>query len=213
MQKIKTPVKKRISPFLIILLIIYLPGHTLYAQSWEFIKEKDGIRIYTRPEANSSLKSFKGEATLHTQTAKVFELLGNVTNTSWWDENVKDLKVLAYDKDKLIRYYLVYHVPWPLEDRDLCVESRITTDPVTGIRIIFAQPLLNTVPEKPDKIRIKKYWQKWTVEPLGNNLVHVTLEGFVDPGGFVPAWLYNMVITDAPLKVIHGVQSRVESKN
>jgi hypothetical protein len=202
--------KKTFVSFLLLSLNLFLIAQRLHSQPWEFIKERDGIRIYTRQEPNSALKSFKGEVTLHTQTSKVYELIGNVTNTSWWDENVKDLKVLLYEKDKTIRYYLVYHVPWPLEDRDLCVESKITTDPVTGKRVIFAQPLPNVIPEKPGRVRIRNYWQKWTIEPKENNLVHITLEGFVDPGGFVPAWLYNMVITDAPLKVIRGVQSRVE---
>jgi len=59
-------------------------------------------------------------------------------------------------------------------------------------------------------VRIKNYWQKWTIIPMEKGVIKLVLEGFVDPGGTVPAWLYNMVITDTPLKVMREVQKRVE---
>jgi hypothetical protein len=184
----------------------------LKAQKWEFAKEKDGIKIYTRKEDGGTLKSFKGAAVLHTEMNKVCALLGNAKSFDWWDKDITEIKVLSFDPGKYIQYYLVYDVPWPLSDRDLVVDARITVDPVSGAETILAKPLSNVIPEKPDLIRIKKYWQKWTVTPMATGIVQVTLEGFVDPGGSVPAWLYNMVITETPLKVIREVRKRVENR-
>ena len=198
--------------YLLILFVFFLclaVNTSVSAQAWEFIKEKDGIKIYTRKEGNNSLKSFKGEAFLHTQMEKVTALIGNVKNFDWWDDDITEIKVLLNEKDKHIQYYLIYDVPWPVTDRDLVVDALISTDPVTGIRVVEAKPLPNVIPEKPNLIRIKKYWQKWTIIPMETGIVHVILEGFVDPGGSVPAWLYNMVITETPLKVIKSVQTHV----
>lgn len=200
---------RAVSIFLCFLLAV--PGR-IFAQEWTFVKERDGIKIYTRKEANSALKSFRGVTDLHTDMEKVCSLLGNAKNFDWWDKDITDIKVLNYELGKYIQYYLVYDVPWPLSDRDLVVDARITVDPVTGAETIMAKPLPNVVPEKPDLVRIKKYWQKWTVQTVSPGLVHITLEGFVDPGGSVPAWLYNMVITETPLKVIREVRKRVEVK-
>lgn len=196
---------------LLLLVLIWIIPSVLLAQSWDFVKEKDGIKLYTRKETNSNLKSFKGVTVMHTQMDKLGSMIGNVENTSWWDENVKDLKVLSFEPGKFIRYYLVYHVPWPLTDRDLCVEAQIHIDPVTGIRTVTARPLANVIPEKPDLVRIKNYWQQWTLEPIDKNNIIVTLEGTVDPGGNIPTWLVNMVITETPLKVIRGVRERVRA--
>ena len=197
------------SLIILILFILALPC-SMVAQSWDFVKEKDGIKIYTRKEGGSSLKSFKGVTDLHTQFEKVCELIGNVKNVDWWDKNLREINVLLNEKDKHIQYYLIYGVPWPLTDRDLCVDANITTDPVTGIRTIYSTPLLNVIPEKPGLIRIKKYWQRWSIEPSVKGMVHVVLEGYVDPAGSVPDWLYNMVITETPMKVIREVRKRVE---
>jgi hypothetical protein len=181
-------------------------------QAWNFAKEKDGIKIYTRKEAGSSLKSFKGVMDLNAPVEQVYNLIGNVKNVDWWDKNLREIRILSFEKEKHSQYYLVYDSPWPVTDRDLCVDATITTDPVTGVRTITAVPLLNVVPEKPECVRITKYWQQWIVEPKPNGLVHIVLEGHVDPGGDVPDWIYNMVITGTPLKVMHGIKERLEKK-
>jgi hypothetical protein len=193
-------------PFVLTLFLFFICLH-LEAQSWDFIKEKEGIKIYTRKEANSDIKSFRGEAFLHAKYENVIDLIGNPDNLDWWADDLKEIRILSYEKGKHVQYYLIYDVPWPITDRDLVVDAVINTNPVTGIRTVEAKPLEDVIPEKSDLVRIKKYWQKWTVTPVKPGLVQIILEGTVDPGGNVPAWLYNMVITETPLKVIRSVKT------
>ena len=200
-------------PVFFIAIIYHLAfTENLSAQDWNFIKERDGIKIYTRIEESTALKSFKGEADLKTDMEKISKVIEKIESYELWNDDISEIKVLGYEKDKYIRYYLVYDVQWPFEDRDLCVEALVTSDPVTGIRTIHATPLMGVVPEKPDMVRITNYWQEWKIEPAGNGIIHVTLEGSVDPGGSIPTWLINLVITDTPLKIIMQVQQQVELK-
>jgi len=193
-----------------VFLILFSAGIT--AQPWTLIKEKDGIKMYTRKEKNSSLKSFKGVMVVHSTMERIGKIVGNVRNFDWWDDDIREIRVLAGEDNVFSQYYLIYDVPWPLSDRDLCVDARVSIDPVTGTKIIHAKPLLNVIPEEPDLIRIKNYWQRWTIQPLEHGMIRLTLEGFVDPGGIVPSWLYNMVITDTPLNLMREVKKRVEIK-
>jgi len=198
--------------FISLLVYILTFSSSVIAQPWDYVKEKDGIKIYTRKEAGHALKSFRGVADIYASKEKVFHLIGNVKNLDWWDKNLKEIKVLYYEKDKKSQYYLVYDSPWPVTDRDLCSEALITTDSITGIRKIYSKPLDGVIPEKPGIVRIEEYWQLWTLTPTGKNVVHVELEGYVDPAGSVPDWIYNMVITDTPLKIIRGIKLRLEKK-
>jgi hypothetical protein len=201
---------KNRNPVIFLIFFLYMTGmNFLAAQNWEFIKEKDGIKIYTRKEADNAIKSFKGEAYIHTQMDKINSMVGNVSNQEWWDKDITTIKILINEKDKHVRYYLVYDVPWPVTDRDLVVDAIITTDPVTGVRIVEARSIPNIIPEQPGLVRIKKYWQKWTITPMDKGIIHVVLEGSADPGGSIPAWIYNMVITETPLKVIRNVKTTV----
>jgi hypothetical protein len=175
------------------------------------VKEKDGIKIYTRNEPNSQLKSFKGDVTFKADINKVNLIVGDARNIDWWDKDIIEKRAISFEPNKYIRYYLVYNVPWPFSKRDLALEARISTEPATGDRIVYSKPILNLVPENPDYIRIKNFWQKWTVKSLDNGYVRVILEGFVDPGGNIPWWIYNSVITETPLRVMIGMRDRVLS--
>ena len=132
----------------------------LWGQGWDFIKEKDGIKIYTRNQPNSQLKSFKGEITFKADFHKVNLIVGDARNIDWWDKDIIEKRVLAFEENKMIRYNLVYNVPWPLSKRDLALEANISIDPHTGDRIVASKPVLNLVPEKEELVRIKNYWQK-----------------------------------------------------
>ncbi len=183
---------------------------SISAQDWNFIKEKDGIRIYTRNDETNPVKSYKGEATLNTTMEKISRIIGRIESFEWWDKDISEIQVLEYKEEEFIRYYLVYDVPWPLDDRDLCVESKITNDTVTGVRTVHAVPMPGVIPEKPGLVRITNYWQKWVMEPVEEGKVHVVLEGSVDPGGAIPNWIVNMVITDTPYNIIRKVREKVE---
>jgi len=86
-------------------------------------------------------------------------MIEDVNNTDWWDKNLTGIKVFLYEKNKRAHYYLVYELPWPATDRDLCVDVSVTIDSVTGIRKLTAGPLPGLVPEREGMIRIKNYRQ------------------------------------------------------
>jgi hypothetical protein len=51
--------------------------------------------------------------------------------------------------------------------------------------------------------------QKWTAQPLKNGIIHLTLEGYLDPAGDIPDWIYNMMINESSIKVMQRVQKIV----
>lgn len=182
----------------------------LGAQPWTLAKEKDGIKVYTRTESNSSWKSYKGEVTFKAPIDKVNALLGTQHIYDWWPKEITDVKVLGYETDQSIQYYMVFNLPWPFKNRDIVSETSITTD--KGVSTYVATPMPHKVAEKSEYIRIKDYHQTWTVRPEGKETVHVTLEGSINPGGDVPAWLFNMVISETPLKTIEALRQRSMSE-
>jgi hypothetical protein len=185
---------------------------SMEAQSWHFVKDKEGIKIYTRTEPGKTLKSYKGVADIKAPSEKVFAMIEDVNNTDWWDKNFNQIKVLMYEKYKRAQYYLVYDLPWPVTDRDLCVDVTASFDPVTGVGKVTSFPLPGAVPEHREMIRIREYRQTWTVTPAGKELTHVVLEGYVDPAGSIPDWVSNMLIIDSPIQVISSIKQRLEKR-
>jgi hypothetical protein len=185
---------------------------SLSAQSWTFVKEKDGISLYTSQQENSSFKSFHGEVDFRGDFEKVCAMIGDPAHLDWWAEDVRNIQVLQYEKDRQIRYYFEYRVPWPFSNRDLVTDVQINQDPASGIKTIYSTPMPGLVACKPGLVRVTDYWQKWTLQPLDSGMIHITLEGFIDPAGEVPAWLYNIVVVDIPLKLLKEVRNQAISR-
>jgi hypothetical protein len=185
---------------------------SMEAQSWNFIKDKDGIKIYARQEAGKVLKSFKGVADINAPAEKIFTMMEDINDTKWWDKSLTQIKVLLYEKNKRAKYYMVYDLPWPLIDRDLYVDVTIKIDTVTGEYKITAVSVPGVIPESSDMVRIKEYRQTWTITPVSTEISHVELEGFIDPAGSIPDWISNMLIVDSPLNSILGVRKQMGGK-
>ena len=190
--------------------LILILSCSMAAQSWNFIKEKNGIKIYTRMEDGNSLKSYRGVTDINSPAEKIFALMEDINNIDWWDKNLTQIKVLLYEKDKRAQYYLVYDSPWPVTDRDLCVDVTITIDAVSGERKINAVALNGVIPERKDMVRIKDYLQTWTIIPSGIEMTHVVLEGFVNPAGIIPIWISNKLIIESPIKAICGLKEQIK---
>jgi len=106
--------------FTLIFFVAIILSTQVKAQSWDFIKEKDNIKIYTRTEAGKSLKSYRAVTDINAPVEKIFTVMEDINNTDWWDKNLTQIKVLLYEKDKRAQYYMVYDLPSPVKDRDLC---------------------------------------------------------------------------------------------
>ncbi|MFH0761341.1 MAG: START domain-containing protein [Bacteroidota bacterium] len=195
--------------FIHLFVLTWVLSGSLAAQSWNFIREQDGIKIYTRQEAGKSLRAFKGTAIINAPAEKVFTLIEDVNHTAWWDKNLTQIKVLAYEKNKRARYYLVYDTPWPVANRDLCVEVTVSMDPEKRIYAVVAASLTGVIPEQKNLVRIKDYRQTWTVSSAGENSSNVVLEGYLDPVGHIPVWISNMLIIQTPFNSILGVRQQM----
>jgi hypothetical protein len=196
----------------ILFLSSFLVSFHLLGQTWNFIKEKDGVKLYTRKDDGKTLKSYKGVADIHAPASKVFAMIEDVYHTEWWDKSVSEIRVLKYEKNRMAQYYIRYDLPWPWTDRDLCVDVKTTYNPATGEGTVAAGPLNGLIPENKELVRIKEYHQTWTVQPAGPDLSHVTLEGYADPAGTIPDWVTNMIIVNSPIQSMTNIRLALEKK-
>ena len=182
----------------------------LNAQEWQLAKEKDGITLYSRKEPGSNFKAFRGEVEFQADIREVFAIVEDVQKFDEWDDDVSLIRVIEHEEGKLIRYYVVYDVPWPFTDRDLCIETSIMDDEKTGSRLMISKAVPEILPAEPGLVRIVNYWQKWIIQPKENGYVHITMEGFADPAGDIPGWIANMAVTDSPFNTLKSIRNHLE---
>jgi hypothetical protein len=198
--------------FFSLFFLVLAGAGQLPAQTWNFVKEEEGIRVYTRQEAGKSLRAYKGTADLNVPAVRVFSLIENVTATGWWDPNISNIKVLAYERNRNARLYLVFDSPWPVSDRDLYVDVTVTEDNEKGLFRITSVPPARALPAAGDLVRIRDYRQTWTITATGKNSCHIVLEGYVDPAGNIPDWVSNMLVNQSPVHAILGIRKGLDGK-
>jgi hypothetical protein len=194
---------------ILLLFFIFAMGKIL-AQDWEFEWEKDGIKIFTRYENGSHYKSFKGETDIYADFSATCALLEDMNKFDQLDDDISEIRFLAMSPGKMLKYYVVYDVPWPFTDRDLCAEAYIIKAQSNGPEVIEARAVPEAVPLYEDRVRIVNYWQRWIIQPEGHGLIHLTLEGFADPAGDIPAWIVNLAITRTPFNVIKAIKDQLK---
>ena len=179
------------------------------SQAWEFEEEDGGIKIYLRDEPGSSLKAYKGVVVLNAEMDYLYRLIVDFDNYNRWVEDIEGMKTLSFVEDSSYIYYMVFKMPWPYSNRDLVAEAIVTMEPSDRQRIVYSKPIPDHLAEQEDLIRIREFWQRWTITRLDSQRVELILEGFTDPAGPIPAWLYNMLIVNTPRDLLKNIRKEV----
>jgi len=190
-----------------LILLLLLIGNTALAQpgtDWMLKENSDGIRIYTRSVENSKFKAIKVECTLNcTLTQLVFALMDIKGSTRWLYHTSSNYLVKQVSPGDLY-YYSMIEAPWPVTNRDFVAHLIISQNAAT--RVVTLDASCNDpdlVPRKPGVVRITYSIGKWILIPLSaDHKVKIVYTVHADPGGSIPAWLSNMVVTEGPLQSV-----------
>ena len=191
------------------LMLVMLPGF-LAGQEWELQKNKEGISLFTRKLPDSSLKSYKGVMEIDADAIEVYRLVTNYDNYPGWDADIREMRVVSSVPDSQYIYYMSYDAPWPFQDRDRVAVATVSLDRKKGVISIINLPAVGVLPENDQFVRIRDFHETWTIAELENGKTRVTIEGYNDPGGNLPAWVVNIGIVDAPFKMMKGIKEEAE---
>jgi len=197
--------------YFLFLLVFLFPVDHMEQRNWELKVNKDGIKIYMRPSADSPVKELKVECTLQASLTQVVAVLLDVNATGEWVYETKSATLLKKVSPSELYYYSEVNVPWPASNRDFVAHIKVKQDPHTKIVTIDAPNTPDMVPRKEDVVRITQATGKWILVPAGEKLVKVEYYLQVDPGGSLPAWLVNMFATKGPHESFKKLKKQVKS--
>ncbi len=89
------------------------------------------------------------------------------------------------------------------------VTEMLVTEVQNGI-YLESNDLPDYLPKNPRTVRIEDFKEKWTIKKgINQNETQVTVTGWVDVGGSVPAWVVNLFIANTPFRFISGIIQEV----
>ena len=103
---------------------------------------------------------------------------------------------------------MVLDFPFPLKDRDLVVNGKMSID-AQGIISIQNKAIEGGYPLNPDYVRIQDYEGDWTFQKLGNHKVKVSTYGYANPEGAIPLSFVNMFVQQQPYQMLMKMKKEI----
>jgi len=172
-----------------------------FSQSnWKLTKNKDGIQVYQRDAKNSNFKNIKVECTLEGNFDKLIAIINNVSHYKDWVYNNKATSLLKRVNGYEFYYYTETFLPWPLDNRDAVMHTKITKDSGNRVLRINSVAVPNYIAQKGGKVRISHSDINWNVTKISSNNIRIVYTFETDPGGNVPSWLVNSFADKGPFE-------------
>ncbi len=199
---------------LLILWLSSIPA-VLLAESgedWTLRKEKNGIQVYTKKRAESNIYKYKVKTQINASIQKVYEQVIDFKENLKYMELVDSLSFLNHREDISYINYMRFDMPWPVTNREMVMEMAVHHHE-DSIRLV-SNDLPGYAEQNKNYIQVEDFSEEWVIKSNENeNITQITIEGWVNPGGDIPAWIVNLFSVRTPFLFISGILSEIKNNN
>ena len=181
--------------------------------NWVEVKDKDGIKVFTRTNTLMSFKEFKATMIIQGKVSDVLSVLYDVNDLKEWGHNISRSELIERKGDSFQMYYAVAKAPWPYKDRDGIYINKINWDKELKtllVEIDLIEPE-NDLYSNNDFVRMDGYGF-WKIKELLSGEIEVDFQMQIDPGGSIKAWVANMFVSDSPFYTLKGLKEALKDE-
>lgn len=165
---------------------------------WSYEGETQGIKVWTRQPAGHPVKDFRAVMTVDAPLATVVASLTDVNTIPQWFWMMNEARLLeGTTLDDAYLYFSLQRI-WPVAARDAVIRATVAQEPATLAVHLDVVAAPTRIAPVADHVRIPSMQSGWTLRPLSPTRTELELIGNADPGGAIPLWLANMVVTVMP---------------
>jgi|SRR6185312_2360112 len=193
-----------------VLLLVGIGIEGFGQDNWTLKSEKEGIRVYTRTFPDSKFKAIRVELELKAGLSQMVAVLLDVNAAVDWVYATKSSVLLKRVSPTELYYYSEVSIPWPFNNRDFIAQLKVSQDSATHVVTVDGPTMADYLPVKKDIVRVTRSEGKWVLTPVGRGRIRVEYELRTDPGGDLPAWLFNLFVTKGPMESIENLKQQLK---
>lgn len=197
-------------PILLLACAFPLSFYAQKADQWTFQGEKDGVKIYH--QETPGLLHIKLSTSVKAPLAGIATLFADVDNYKAWGYKISQSRLLRRESAFELWYYAKYDFPWPLDDRDIILHSKMEQDPNTRQLRIVNTPYPTYLPENKGVERIKNTTTRWLFVPGKEGWVYVEQLISTDSAKGLPDWLVDMTADTGPRETAKSVRKILQQE-
>jgi len=178
---------------------------------WQLRNDEDGVKVYTRDNGQNANLQYRGLGEAKTTPAKIAELMHDVKGMSRWLFNSYDFEMIEeYGPDsRLLR--MKVKTPMVVQERDLVLTQTFETLSENEV-IVHLEGKPESVALDPDYVRIPYFQGSWhMIMDAATGMTSIELKGQVDPGGAIPSFVSNAMLTETPWQNVRAVRALSET--
>lgn len=185
---------------ILVLLLLSLPGISSGEdREWRLVTDRDGIAVYMAHNDDSPIKTFRGETLINLSD---FRAIGNhVDDYSFvasWMHMISSIEDLGRESPLQRTIWVTTRLPWPVSNRDAALDLTLTQDPATNAVIVAYEARDDLLEPRAGYVRMPQLKGMLKFEPQEVGSVKMTFEVVLDPGGYIPGWIANLILRDIP---------------
>lgn len=196
---------------LLLLLMVSWLSPAFAAAPWVLASDKDGIRVYTQDAPGQDLKNFRGVVRVNAPMRLVLAALMDSEAMPEWFFHLREARMLEVGTPQGSYMYLWLRGIWPVSDRDAVIRLSMRQQPDTLALHMEATAAPAHLPPMRDRVRIPRMRSGWVVTPVSPGVTEIQLDGNADPGGRVPVWIANLVVTKMPRETLNNLRARLQT--
>jgi len=167
------------------------------------------LQVKLNPYKQSDFNQVEATFFTHQPKELVFRVLSDVKQTSQWLDRLESIEVLAVYSNHQYLLRSIIDSPWPFNDREIitCVNTDFN-ETITTIKIFSCS---HRVPFNAKYLRLLQVESSWTIKETSNSLVEVTYKNWIEPSGYVPAFIFNNELIDNTKFSLQKLQVIIEN--
>lgn len=202
----------RTSHFRFLVVFFLWIGFCTYAQKKsELALDKEGIKIYLTKLDTTPYKEYRAVMTVNANIDTVAKQILDINSLKKWNFKTRSSELIKKTSDTSWVFYMKHHLGWPIQDRDHVSRVTLTKKPSEQLITIF--PINNLMKEKEGIVRLKNFKGFWFLKKINEQQTYVVQQIYGNPGGSIPAFMVNMVVTKGPFESFKELRKRVENLN
>jgi len=200
------------SPFVSLITASLAMAASGSGQSWEKVRAKDGVAVWTRPSPGSDLVEMRAETVLPTSAPAVWAVLSEPHRFDSFMPYTLQTRLLERHESGLVVYIVTD--PPVVSRRDVTVSYTKRVDESRGLYRLEFREANGKAPRLPDGVvRMTRMRGQWMVKAIDAKRCRVRYQVHAEPGGLVPAFLANAQASGALTDVLVRLRARVVARD
>jgi hypothetical protein len=180
-------------------------------KEFNFIKGSDNIYLYYR-WINSSkgyqTRELKAVTEIQASPAEIVQLLKDAQKIPTWIRSASNCRHLQTISREHWVNYLMFSVPWPLNDQDCILRYTVEKSTTNIVRVHFSSDEDYLKPSEGIK-RIKGISGTWVITPLKEGKCKLECFFSSDEPSRLPRWATDPIIQNNVLKMMDAFRAQV----